>query len=71
MDSVRIAYFSGQLLDCIHHIDKAAEKLLALQERELGPVEQEMLTVFSTHKSELLAAAENLQRVVTAVSEPK
>lgn len=64
MDSVRVAYFAGQLLDSIHHMDKAAEKLQALQANELGPEGPEMFAVFAAHRSEILAAAENLQRVV-------
>ena len=70
MDSVRVAYFSGQLLDCIHHMDKAAEKLLSLQERELGPEERDMLAVVATHRGEISAAADNLQRVLATFNEP-
>jgi len=50
-------------------MDKAAENVRALQERQLGLVNPEMLAVFATHRSEILAAAENLLRVTTALDE--
>lgn len=64
MDSVHNTYFSSQLLDCVHHMDKASEKLLGVQRLDSGPGKAQMIGVFAAHRGELTAALANLQRII-------